>query len=99
MHPILNIQQVRKDRFTYSVATTQPAPLGAGDYFFESVERCLRDAGEALHAYFDDVFICFANVPLGVHPVERLLKEPRILLDELAQRWMEAHRSRACGKP
>lgn len=99
MHPILNIQQVRKDRFTYSVAATQPAPLGAGNDFFDSVERCLRDAGEALHAYFDDVFICFANVPLGVHRVERLLMEPRLLLEELAHRWAEAHRIRACGKP
>lgn len=98
MHPILNIEQVRKGRFTYSVAATQPAQL-TGSEFFDSVERCLRDAGEALHAYFDDVCICFSNVPLGIHPVTRLLVEPRLLREELAHQWNEAHRSGDCGKP
>ena len=90
MHPILNIQQVRKDRFTYSVAATQPASLGGGTDFFDSVERCLRDAGEALHTYFESVVIHIANVPFGVYPVVRLLQEPRVLLEELVQQRGDA---------
>lgn len=92
MQPILNIEQVRQGRFTYSVTATQPASL-CGAEFFDSVERCLRDAGEALHAYFDQVCICFANVPLGTHAVTRLLREPRLLREELAHQWNEARRN------
>jgi hypothetical protein len=99
MKPNMNIECVRADRFTYRLgATLSFAARDAGD-LFDSLERCLRDAGESLHAYFDDVSICYDGVPLGTHSVERLRAEPVRVMDELGRRWWNRRTPPARGKP
>ncbi|VTU17794.1 hypothetical protein H4CHR_00058 [Variovorax sp. PBS-H4] len=82
MEPILDIRSVRPDLYTYSLGAAPAAELQCGD-FFETAERCLLDAGQGLHRYFDQVQIRFAGLALGSCTVARMLEDPLGLFQEL----------------
>jgi len=94
MQPILDIRTVRSDLFTYSLGTAAQPCRHCGN-FFESAECCLRDAGEALHTYFDSVHIRFAGFSLGSYPVARMIHDPPGVFAELMADVLAIYRQRA----
>jgi hypothetical protein len=94
MQPILDIQTVQPDLYTYSLGAAAEAVLPRDD-FFETAERCLQDAGEGLFLYFDNVQIRFAGFALGSYPVARMVEDPMGLFRELMARIENIYRSRA----
>jgi hypothetical protein len=94
MQPILDIRTVRSDLFTYSLGAALQ-PCRHCDDFFESAECCLRDAGDALHTYFDSVHIRFAGFSLGSYPVARMIHDPPGVFAELMAEVLAIYRQRA----
>ena len=94
MHPILDIRPVCTDRFTYSLGAARQSAHPC-ENLFESIDRCLHDAGEALATYFERVQILYAGIPLGTHAVAKLLHDPLGLLEELRRRLAAIYRLRA----
>ncbi|VTU12812.1 hypothetical protein SRS16CHR_00051 [Variovorax sp. SRS16] len=97
MQPILDIQTVQPDLFTYSLGAAKPPGRHCGD-FFASAECCLRDAGDALHMYFDSVQIRFAGFTLGSYPVARMMNDPPGLFAELMADLLAIYRQRAAPR-
>lgn len=94
MHPILDIRTIRIDRFTYSLGAARQLVRPCED-LFDSIDRCLRDAGEALATYFDHVQIFYAGIPLGTHAVAKLVDDTLGLLEDLRRRLVAILRVRA----
>lgn len=94
MQPILDIQQIRTDLFTYSLGAARQLARPCED-LFESIDGCLRDAGEGLARYFDRVQIFYAGIPLGTHAVATLVHDTVSLLEELRRRLAAIYRARA----
>ncbi len=98
MLPILEIQQSHDGLYTYSVRAARQDAHPSND-FFDSVARCLQEAGSILNLYFEGVQISIAGVPLGIHRVTRLVQDPGGVFDELMGRlrisdWRQAPLSR-----
>lgn len=94
MQPILEIRTVQPNLFTYSLGANEK-PWRHCDNFFESVERCLLDAGSGLDHYFESVQIRFAGFALGSYPVTRMTQDPLGLFDELMARVVAIYQKRA----
>jgi len=98
MDPILDIRPVQADLYTYSLGTGRQS-VWPCDCLFDSMERCLRDAGEALCTYFERVDIVYAGVPLGTHAVARLRNDPLGLFKEMLHRLAADYGRRRTGRP
>jgi hypothetical protein len=97
MQPILDIHSIRPNLFTYSLGMTEK-PWRHCDNFFESVERCLLDAGSGLDRYFENVQIRLAGFSLGSYPVARMTRDPMGLFDELMARVVALYQARAAPR-
>ena len=97
MQPILDIRTVQPGLFTYSLGAAPEAELQCGD-FFDTAERCLLDAGQGLHLYFDRVQIRFAGFALGSYPVARMVDDPLGLFQELMARILRTYRTRGLAR-
>lgn len=94
MQPVLDIRAVHPNLFTYSLGATEK-PWRHCDNFFESVERCLLDAGSGLEHYFENVQIRFAGFSLGSYPVARMTQDPLGLFEDLMAAVLAIYRTRA----
>jgi hypothetical protein len=99
LQPILDVRKAHPGgvHFTYSVSAVVVPEQGSPGELFDSVERCLYDAGLALQHYFDGVQIRYEGIALGTYAVSRLVSDPLGLFDDLLQRLIATFRMRTRG--
>lgn len=96
LQPILDLRKAHPGgvHFTYSVSAVLISEDRLPGELFDSVERCLYDAGIALQHYFDGVQIRYDGISLGTYSVSRLVNDPLGLFDDLLQRLIATFRMR-----
>ena len=96
LQPILDLRKAHPGGtyFTYSVSAVLVPEHRLPGELFDSVERCLYDAGIALQHYFDGVQIRYDGISLGTYSVSRLVNDPLGLFDDLLQRLIATFRMR-----
>lgn len=99
LQPILDVRKAHPGgiHFTYSVSAVVVTEQRSSGELFDSVERCLYDAGLALQHYFDGVQIRYDGIALGTYAVSRLVNDPLGLFDDLLQRLIATFRMRTRG--
>jgi hypothetical protein len=92
-YPIVNVQQNTPGFYTYSIGIIDQ-PMFTCEDDFDCGGSCLRDAGEVIGKYFDEVRICYAGAALGLFAVKRLMNEPAELFAELMNGALAGRRAR-----
>lgn len=99
MNLLLDIHQVHPGQYAYSIRTDGPGEGGTdpSECAFDSLETCLRDAGDSLGHYFLRVHMRYEGRVLGACATESLRRHP----EHLAQRFMAAvgHMEAAAAMP
>jgi hypothetical protein len=85
MKPVVEIHRIGRDAYAYRIsahgATEQEA-----DITFESLARCLFDAGDALGHYFSRVEVSLDGRLLGSCATDLLRRNPKGVAERIAQR-------------
>ncbi len=85
MKPLIEIRcLVPTGEYAYSIGAHRTTVCDA-DSAFQSLERCLHDAGESLGSYFSSVQIRYEGACLSVCATELLRCSPGEVADELLQ--------------
>lgn len=89
MKPQIDIVRVKGGTYAYSVGTGAAvgarADSGSGPMEFDSLERCLSDAGDALVPYFTRIDVQFAGRYLGSCSTRYMCTEPVRLAARIRQ--------------
>ncbi|MDI3381589.1 hypothetical protein ACFPPF_03765 [Xenophilus aerolatus] len=93
MNLLLDIHQLRPNRYAYSIKTDGRQADGAEYYesAFDSLETCLRDAGDSIGHYFPSVHMRYEGRVVGACATESLRRNPK----GLAERFLAALTGRA----
>jgi len=88
MNLLLDIHQLRPDRYAYSITTdgSQDGDAACYESAFDSLETCLQDAGDSLGHYFPRVQMRYEGSVVGACTTELLRRNPR----GLAERFLAA---------
>ena len=92
MQPHLQIRCIAPRLYAYSLsaggASTQPVE----ETTLESLERCLRDAGDSLGAYFASVQISIEGRALGSFAVGLVQRNATAVASQLREKLIREHR-------
>jgi len=80
MKLLLTIHRLRRDRYAYSLRAGADS---AGHYesAFDSLETCLRDAGDSLGSYFPTVQMQYEGELVGACSTELMRRNPKGLAE------------------
>jgi len=96
MNLLLDIHQLRPNRYAYSIKTDgADGDAACYESAFDSLETCLQDAGDSLGHYFPSVQMRYEGSVVGACTTELLRRNPK----GLAERFLAAlslRRSAAC---
>jgi hypothetical protein len=91
MKPLVEIQRAGSNAFTYRIRAFVAGAKEAGDSgTFESLARCLFDAGASLGHYFDSVELNVDGLFVGSYPVDALRRQPKRVAQRIQQHFQPA---------
>jgi hypothetical protein len=89
MKPLIEIHRIGPDAYSYRISAGGAAAREAGSAF-ESLERCLFDAGASLGHYFARVEVNFEGMFLGSCATDALRRNPKGVAQRIAQHYQPA---------
>ena len=81
MKLLLDIHQLRPNRYAYSIKTDGREAEAYYESAFDSLETCLQDAGDSLGHYFPSVQMRYEGRVVGACATESLRRNPKRLAD------------------
>ena len=91
MKPLIEIQRVAPNAFSYRISAFVPGAQEAGDSgTFESLDQCLFDAGASLGHYFTRVELNLDGLFVGSYATEALCRNPRLVAQRMLQHYQLA---------
>lgn len=86
MKPVIEIQRIGSDAYSYRISA-QGAAVQEPDASFDSLERCLYDAGASIGAYFSSVEMNYEGMFLGSCATDVLRQNPKGVAQRIAQHY------------
>jgi hypothetical protein len=86
MKPLIEIHRIGSDTYAYRISA-DGNDAQASENAFESLERCLFDAGASLGSYFPSVEVNFEGMFLGSCNTEILRRDPKAVAQRIAQHY------------
>ncbi len=86
MKPLIEIQRVGSDTYSYRISARGAAGQES-ESAFESLERCLFDAGASLGSYFPRVEVNFEGMFLGAFTTAVLRSNPKAVAQRISQHF------------
>ncbi|MGK6309878.1 hypothetical protein [Variovorax sp. DT-64] len=91
MKPLVEIQRVGSNAFTYRISAFVAGAGPAGDSgTFDSLAFCLYDAGASLGSFFPSVELNVGGLFVGSYPVDALRRHPRRVAQRIEQHFQLA---------
>ena len=89
MKPLIEIHRVGADAFSYRISAQGAAAQESGSAF-DSLERCLFDAGASLGHYFPRVEVNYEGMFLGACTTAALRSNPKGVAQRITQHYPAA---------
>jgi hypothetical protein len=86
MNPVVEILRIGRDAYAYRISARGTAAEQEADSTFDSLERCLVDAGDSLGHYFSRVEVSLDGRLLGSCATDLLRRNPKGVAERIAQR-------------
>jgi len=91
MKPLVEIQRVGDDAFTYRISAFVDGAWPAGDGgTFDSLAYCLLDAGAALGPYFANAELNVNGLFMGTYPIVALYRHSERVAQRIEQHFQLA---------
>jgi hypothetical protein len=91
MKPLVEIQRVGSNAFTYRISAFVAGAGPAGDSgTFDSLAFCLYDAGASLGSFFQSVELNMDGLFVGSYTVEALRRHPKRVAQRIQQHFQPA---------
>jgi len=87
MKPLIEIQRVGSDAYSYRISTLGAEASEQDSGAFESLEHCLLDAGASLGSYFASVEMNFEGMFLGSCATDALRRNAKGVAQRIAQHY------------
>lgn len=89
MKPLVHVQRIASNAYTYRISAT--GAHAAGDSAtFDSLERCLFDAGASLDQYFTSVELKLDGLFIGQYATRALRSHPTVVAQRIRQHFHPA---------
>ena len=86
MKPLVHVQRIASNAYTYRISAN--GPLTEGDSAtFDSLERCLFDAGASLDHYFSSVELKLDGLFIGQYATHALRSHPTAVAQRIRQHF------------
>jgi len=86
MKPLVHVQRIATNAYTYRISAT--GPMAQGDSAtFDSLERCLFDAGASLDQYFPSVELKLDGLFIGQYATCALRSHPIAVAQRIRQHF------------
>ncbi|RZL89127.1 MAG: hypothetical protein EOP82_20735 [Variovorax sp.] len=89
MKPLIEIHRIAADAYSYRISADGANAQESGSAF-ESLERCLFDAGASLGHYFPRVEVNFEGMFLGSCATDALRRQPKAVAQRIEQHFQPA---------
>jgi hypothetical protein len=91
MKPLVEIQRVGTDAFSYRISAFVAGAGPAGDSgTYDSLAYCLFDAGASLGPYFASVELNVDGLFVGSYPIDALRRHPKRVAQRIQQHFKPA---------
>ena len=91
MKPLVEIQRLGPNAFTYRISAFVAGAEEAGDSgTFDSLAHCLFDAGASLGSYFSSVELNVDGLFVGSYAVDALCRHSRRVAQRIQQHYQPA---------
>lgn len=87
MKPLVQVQSLASNAYTYRISAVGAPAAGDGGTF-ESLERCLFDAGASLDQYFASVELNLDGLFIGQYATRALRRHPSIVAQRIRQHFL-----------
>jgi len=86
MKPLVHVQRIASNAYTYRVSATGAQATG-DSATFDSLERCLFDAGASLDRYFASVELKLDGLFIGQYATQALRAHPTVVAQRIRQHF------------
>lgn len=87
MKPLVHVQRIAANAYTYRISTNGALRAEDDSATFESLERCLFDAGASLDRYFASVELKLDGLFIGQYATHSLRTHPTALAQRIRQHF------------
>ncbi|MBS0341888.1 MAG: hypothetical protein JSS56_15300 [Proteobacteria bacterium] len=89
MKPLVHVQRIAANAYTYRISTNG-VQAGDDSATFDSLERCLFDAGASLDHYFASVELKLDGLFIGQYATQVLRSQPSVVAQRIRQHFHPA---------
>ena len=89
MKPLVHVQRITKNAYTYRISNNG-VQAGDDSATFDSLERCLFDAGASLDHYFSSVELKLDGLFIGQYTTKALRSHPTVVAQRIRQHFHPA---------
>ncbi len=95
MKPLVHVQRIASNAYTYRISADGALSPEEDSVTFESLERCLFDAGASLDQYFSAVELKLDGLFIGQYATHALRTHPTAVAQRIRQHFHPAPRTSA----